>query len=390
MIKTKTQVFLILALLIGLTINIYSGFLLEENSKQITELEDVVAFEFMGDVNNIRNSKGGEWEATSENIQVAIDSLNGERGMVWVPGGKTYTIEPIVVKQDCILNLGFGTYIPNGDSDYMFSLEKGAGLWNGYINIENTGFDGTCVLIDGEDYKNMMTNRVRIYNLDLNSNSNVGTAFWFLCDGTGLQAITMVELSHIRTRRFEYSIRMSSITPYDGSSGCFINANDISHIWMNEDKYGIYIEDHHEEGVQWDRSETSGNFFSDIYYQTPGGTYATYGSVITINGGDYNVFDHIFVWDFLHAPTGSMAFTVDENSISNTIFYRGAIENANIDNQGASTTFYRYGDQEAPPFIMKDANFDIYESYNFYALVRAISYVMVIFSLIGLFITRRM
>jgi len=92
----------------------------------------------------IRNSNGNYWEATGNNIQLAINDA-GSKGIVWLPGGTTLIASStVVLGQNALLDMGGARIVPSGNFN-VIELRSGSMLSDGVIDVSSvTSFCQLC------------------------------------------------------------------------------------------------------------------------------------------------------------------------------------------------------------------------------------------------------
>ena len=187
----------------------------------------------------IRNSNGNYWEADSSNIQVAIDDLGSEGGIVWLPGAMRFNIsDTIIVKENVMLDLGGSALeIPNEGDLTIVELKDGSGIRNGGIDV--AGHVGSHTgNYDFQTYSNFTTPHSCIF---LNASSYIESA---LIEDMYLESISLGYENNIAHYFYIYfndstdnNFWENSENLVDGSTINLATGNGTDSILLNDNTY---------------------------------------------------------------------------------------------------------------------------------------------------------
>lgn len=290
----------------------------------------------------IRNSNGNIWSTTGANIQAAIDDLNGNLGIVWLPGNTTITtsstitlgVNTIVDMQGCIIK-------PDSSFDVV-SIKSGSQLLNGKIDVTEVSFKDRCILFDGG---NLIRAReadisTMVKNVGLRSTNQNGTAIELRADSkVSNEYVVFATCSYIQTDSFEYCIFLNNTGGAVGNDN-YLNSNTFENIQSNNDKYVVWME--RNTSLTLSQSGVEGNSFESNIVQCNNGTIPTYTYQILYCEGGTNTFEFI-VWDWnytdINGQNPSYEFTSGANY--NKLEFTGAA--ANMSDNGIGNTIMDYG-----------------------------------------------
>lgn len=301
----------------------------------------------------IRNSNGKYWEATTANIQKAINDLNNKSGIVWLPGNKSfYLTKTIIVWNNIILDLdGAELKLPNGINTNVVELKDGSGIQNGVIDVSghqarfktgewrytsNTSFNRpyACIFLNASS----MIHSAHIENMAICSisdgyesephnpyifySSNYtgrGYGIHLYASNTNVpQLINNVTVESVHTRGFHTVIFIhNERNPSGGQNGAHIDGNTFERFFSSGDSYFLNISRNPNADKQ--KCTTSGNVVYDVQYQATktsywGGDWICWMFLRT--DGDKNIFKHFSGWDmawYCHTPK-KIVFTSDSSN----------------------------------------------------------------------------
>lgn len=277
----------------------------------------------------IVNSNGNYWEATSSNIQAAIDDLHpqipinggygGTLGFVWLPSGRNFTTDStLVIGRSVILDMQGSTIIPSGNFD-VIKMRDSSQLRNGVINVSSVGnFDKSAITFNATDGFSIKEHLSMVKNMELVSGGLRGKGIYLNTEGSADQCI-IATFRDIKTREFEYGILIN----HTGTGDAFINGNIFSNIEGYGDKYFITFYE--------EQQEVTGNYFQNVRcYCTNNTEYVVW------NNGQANSFDNIvaYNWDSNGGTRASYNFSTTGigNSGGNQLFIslRGGGEDLSV------------------------------------------------------------
>jgi len=298
----------------------------------------------------IRNSNGKYWEATANNIQIAINDLGDAGGIVWLPGNKTFTLtSTLIIHRDITLDMGGCSFYTTSNINVV-DMRDGSIIRNGNIDVSDVGssFDKSAIVINAVNY---IDDGVGIYEMNLESKGPLGIAGSY-GRGTGIyihatdtnvpQKICNVRCKGLYTRDFYYGIRIhNERNPLEGENGAIINGNTFTDLVSMADSY--YIRISRDTNVDLDKCNTSGNYFNIIQYQTGrsgwyGGEHFTW-NVITSDGYG-NSFNNVMIWDWSLAE-GDHAVVLTSDSSHCYVMARGG--SSTWINNGEGNTIFNTG-----------------------------------------------
>ena len=239
----------------------------------------------------IVNSHGNLWEANGSYIQAAIDNLSvyatpnggygGPHATVWLPANTVFTIDSTLqVEQHVTLDMQGSTIVPNGDFDVII-IRKGAEIKDGTINVSPVSdFNSGAIVIYPTDRISMRDHPLRVYNMNLLSESNRGTGLLLQTSGPTDTAMAWLDHYNIGITGFEYAIHINHSGSYS-----YINGNMFSDIVAHDNKYVITVFQGY--------SESGYNHFHNVHcYCTDNTEY------IIWNNGIGTSFNNIIVYNW--------------------------------------------------------------------------------------------
>lgn len=268
----------------------------------------------------ITNSNGNSWEATTTNIQLAIYDLNGTTGEVKIPPGYFELDKLIIPKHVTVIGSGSLSY---GDAQYgakggtQFNLSydtdtiilQGGRLWSCKVQCTNY-YNGTAINIteDGGGYGDqdeiqhiplLLEDVCILNNIESNySTTGKGVTLWAWDGGDWLHDYHIGPgntLSDVVIMGFEYGLYLTA------ESGSYVNANIFSNFELYGNKYDITL-----------TGSTSANIFNNI--QIEGRANSTHA--IWIQGGEFNQFKNVHIYDWHHADGETIVIAGNRNIVS--------------------------------------------------------------------------
>jgi len=337
----------------------------------------------------IRNSNGNYWKANADNIQVAINDLDNNSGIVWLPGNKTfYLSKTIVIHRNIVLDMGGAEFrLPNGVNTNVVELKDGAGIKNGNIDVSghtgsreiiprfrtNTSFTipSACIFLNASSYieSALIENMVLESISDGYSNpgpdpqqfyssnySGSGYAIHlFASNVSSPQLISGVKARHLYLRSFRIGIYLNNNrNPGTGENGAFIRSNSFEFIWFLSVSYGVNLS--RNTGVSRDKCDISHNNFDMMQYQTTGGSYwggeELCWEYMHIEGYS-NSFTNFMLWDYSANHRGNGP-AIDLTSDSSLCYLRGyGCGDTWFRNNGTNNTIMLIGENNINLFLGK-------------------------------------
>lgn len=270
----------------------------------------------------IYNSNGKYWEATTANIQKAINDLDNNSGTVWLPGNKTFIFNStLIIHKNITLDMGGCSFQIDPNSNItMVEMKDGSTIKNGNIDValHNDHHDSdtkfwephSCIYLNASSYIKSAT----ISNMNLESISKgynepdyyddtyTGRGYGIHLHATNVsvpQLITNVNVECLYTRNFYHAIFIQNERhPINNEPGAHIDDNIFERLFNDADSY--YINVSRNTNVDRTNCSTSRNVFNLIQFQTGrsnywGGDEITWKLIITDGYG--NIFTNIMGWD---------------------------------------------------------------------------------------------
>jgi len=290
----------------------------------------------------IVNSNGNYWEATGDNIQIAVDDIGdlevphsgwgGVGATVWLPGGKIFNISSsLTLNRHITLDMGGSVIRPTGNFD-VIDMKAGSGIKNGCINVSAVDdFDQGCIVPDASDYISMREHTLRVQNIDLISANQRGAGIkLYAPSGLGIdQVIVFARFSDVYTQNFEYGVLIKNeVTVAD--NGGVINGNIFTDLTGYGDKYYIWIERNTDDTEP--HCANQGNYFENIQFWCTTDT-----ECIIRNDGYGNIFTSVMVYDWNDA-SGDTSYEFTSDSKQCYLAFRGGSDD--IVNNGAATNTF--------------------------------------------------
>lgn len=332
----------------------------------------------------IRNSNGKYWEATSGNIQLAVDDLNNNSGTVWLPGNKTfYLTATLIIHRNVVLDMGGCAFkLPNGVNTNVVELKDGAGIKNGVIDVAghhsnfttNTSFDmpSACIYLNAsscidsatidcmflnaisDGYNLMGPDPPRFYSSNY---SGLGYGIYLHATNDSVpQKISNVSVKYVYLRSFKIGIYINNErNPASGEDGAFIQGNNFENLCFDSTSYGINITrvTSASKGV----CGTSFNRFDQVQFQTGNGSWwggeEISWSYLGRVDGTGNSFTNMMLWDYSGNHRGSgpaINFTSDSDHCYLHIYGCG---DSWFSNNGSDNTILLVGDNNVNLYIGK-------------------------------------
>ncbi len=272
----------------------------------------------------IRNSDGETFDATSGNIQVAIDSTSSP-GTVWVPSGTYNPPDTILIKEGITLDLCGATIKPLSAYGSIVRLEKDANFWNGFIDCKSIVMSDTDAAVYLSGFSGVVNGDTiqTIKNIRMDGKVGVGSNQHYYGCGVFLNAPSGIcyraLFSRIHISGFRYGIRMFA-------HGGDIQENIFKYIGEYANYYQLYLE-------ASGSSEISDNLF-DMFEAQPGFANTGWGTGVTecniVMKGDChnNLFRSMFFWDYSvdMKDMGKMSLNLDASTSNNFVAWTGGNE----------------------------------------------------------------
>lgn len=225
-------------------------------------------------------------------IQEAIDYASANSIKTVLLEDVTYIISGTInVKQNVKLIGGYGTSFTVYGLNYsVLDIKKNASVEGFKINIDDNGFTGNVILLDGSNRYYNSWNRTAIKDLaiiDWNDYRKC-KGIKLLADGSG-DEISFLEFKNIKLTNLNVGISVEVKKPTSGMA--YVNANLFDNITLEGCNEMINISS--DISVP---NEFTGNIFTNLQVQP---SYATQ-KLFTINGG-YNTFEGM-IWDLHLIP----------------------------------------------------------------------------------------
>jgi hypothetical protein len=322
---------------------------------------------------SITNSNGKRWEATSSNIQFAINDLDNKSGTVWLPGAKIFYItSTIIVWKNIMLDIG-GSQIalPSGVNCNVIELKDGAGVCNGIINVAghqastnylttNSSFriPSACIYLNATSCINSASIEQMYMDSTSDGYNNPGPSppRWYSVNKSGsgygiyLHAVNTSNKQYIRNvqvdkmyfRCFKISIYIHNERNLVGAeNGAYIEHNTFQNIVSAYSSWAVNIT----RVVNSDKCTVNYNHFNQIQYEAGNGDmaeeYISHG--IFWIGGVGNSITNIIPWDFtarhVCEPCAFHAFWFTDASCYCYLRF-GAFPEGYIDNDGEHNTIW--------------------------------------------------
>ena len=337
----------------------------------------------------IRNSNGNCWDATVENIQVAINDLDNNSGTVWLRGNKTYWItETIIIWQDATLDmLGAEFRLPTGIDCNVVEMKDGSAIKNGVIDVSGHQYDsytvnttfsdsghkaaiflnaGSCIdsaLIDCMSIESSSMNAAAtpwlMTSYDSGRNGRGYGVHFYASDTDVPQWIRNVTVKHCYFRCFQHAIFLQNERSNTGTNTAHIDGNTFENFWINACHETINLS--RNTGATRDNCSVSRNYFNNIGMQTGRSSYLG-GEEITFHhlkiDGCGNILKNMMVWDYSGHHQGSGPNT-NLTSDSSQCFVHGigfGYGGSEWNNDGTANTIISivYGNLELGDVIEKD------------------------------------
>jgi len=332
-LRTKTKASLLVLLFILIVIPISLSL-----NRTITDTQDTFT-------TFIKNSNGNYWIANSSNVQVAIDELGSDGGIVWLPGSDNFTITSTLIIRDKIrLEMQGSTIAPSGDFD-VISLRPGSQIKGGIINVSSVGtFDSSAITFNATDNYSFRNHISRIQDLELISASLRGTGILFATQGSTAQAIVNTETNNVRMIDFEYGILLNNT-----GTNAYIKSNTFSDIYGHGNKYFIKVFE--------SQSAIEGNYFFNIQHNCTSNT-----EYIIWNNGRGNIYDTIIAYNWNNNSGAKVAYNFSTSGVghegADQIFlsFRGGSGDIAIGNWSVINNSYTILDYEAGNLTLGEVN----------------------------------
>lgn len=336
---------------------------------------------------SIRNSNGKCWEATTSNIQVAINDLDNHSGVVELPGNKTFWItNTIVVWRNVTLDMcGAEFRLPNGTDCIVVELKDGSAIKNGNIDVSghqslsppyeyqvNTTFcnggqkaiiflnASSCInsaliwymTVESSSFNNDSTPwDMRTY--DSGYNARGYGVHLYASDTDVPQWIRNVTVKHCYFRICQDAIFIQNERNDTGTNAAHIDENTFESLWLSSCHEHINISRNTD--ATRDNCSVDRNYFNNIQMLVGesswyGGEQVTWHFVVVSGYG--NIFRNIFTWDASSSFRRGNGPVINLTSDSSHCFIHGrglCYENTSLwKNYGDNNTVISigYGDLE--------------------------------------------
>lgn len=304
-IRTKIEAVITIAILIV----IIASFSVSSLTRIITsDSDNVVTF--------IRNSRGNIWEATGDNIQLAIDDLGNDGGTVWVGSSVTIT-SPIYLKSNVQLDFQNNKITLGSNVEFViFSGVSFAALRNAYI-VPSTYQTESIILMYLEpgagwydQCRYNLIENIRIYESSAYTSHHNWTGLHIKMDGDS--DITFNTFKDITIYGCKNGIVLES-----NNYGAYANGNTFQNIIISRYVNGIWFK-----GTGIESFES--NLFQHVQFQTMGTSIDPTGYTDPCYGirdvmGRSNHFDECMVWDWHLADDPQYKFTISEDATNTVI-----------------------------------------------------------------------
>ena len=310
----------------------------------------------------IRNSNGKYWEATTENIQVAINDLGDKSGTVWLPGNKFFVFtETLILHENVILDMGGCSFVIAEGYDFdMVDMGDGSAILDGNIDValqdkftSYTSFDAphAAILINASNNINSLL----IKNMNLESFGHEGYSprlgrgygiYLHATDTNVPQKISNVVVEGVYLRCFENGIRIENErNPGAGEYGAIIDGNTFLDISTSSLSYMINIT----RNTEVPRSKCSASNNTFMYLLLQPGRSAYYGD--TDISWQYFYFDgygnsikYVTCWDWGKAYGSSHGKAPGVlSSDSSHCCLMGRTQMDSVTNDGANNILFNFG-----------------------------------------------
>jgi len=263
----------------------------------------------------IRNSKGNYWDATSSNIQVAINDLSSQGGTVWLPAS-TYTItNTIEIKPNVALEAYGAKLVVNANVNAI-QMRPYSKLVGGVIDTSGYGvnYNKAAIYLDGADQFNTFKT-VTVHDVQIKGSpsgwdyANAGSGIRINCiSDTTIKNCYSAHFHNIWIMNFKYGVYLESGKSGSAAGGaCCGNIFDV--FTFHNCKYAIYL------SKLAGSTGTDGNIFSNYMIQP----YASWKIEDVHIEGDYNIF-YGFVFD-----ADGVIYHLLSNANNNRIIEGGAM-----------------------------------------------------------------
>jgi hypothetical protein len=316
----------------------------------------------------IRNSNGKCWEATTDNIQIAINDLDNSSGTVWLPGNKVFIFtKTLIIYKFITLDMGGSSFkISDWGNITMVEMKDGSAIINGNIDVANhhdthdarTNFwePHAAIYLNASSYiesptliQNMHLDSIgKGYNLPgFYDDTYTGRGYGIYLHASNVnvpQLITNVRVENLYTRNFYSAIYIHNERhPTTGQYGARIEGNSFERLIDCGDSY--YIKIKRDTTVSQEKCSTSRNVFNLIQFQAGrpaywGGDQISWNLLVTDGSG--NIWKNVMGWDpsFLRGNGTEIILTSDSYHcfVSGRCGITGRCINSGLDNTLLDTT----------------------------------------------------
>lgn len=243
---------------------------------------------------------------TDKTIQSIIDlAANNGGGDVYIPAGRYFIKNTIIVKPTVRLQLSYGTRLIPSSNVNVVELKKNSSINGGMIYTYGyDNFSKSAIFLSGEEEFTGSINAASISDMQLIGQTGAGNGLFFHAV-KGSDHVSFVQVNNLNINGFNKAIHLKT-EEVKKPNKIWVNANTFSQIAMNNPTYGIYIDGHFDLP-----NEISGNHFSGIQIQTSPDTKQG----IYIKGTKNYV--QAMIWDY---HRGTDAIVLDKNSYRNQLY----------------------------------------------------------------------
>lgn len=250
-----------------------------------------------------------------EKIQNAIDFASVmENGMSHVQlQDRDYSVSSgILLKQNVLLSFGFNTNLMiDGNGTYnVIEMERNTAMNDPSFVVNTTGWDGTCVYLDGKHkyYNSWFRTFVRNLKVLNWAENHKGTGLHMLSQNSG-DEISFLVFENPKFVGLKNAIKLESREPQSGVA--YVTANRFTNLTIDDCVNNIDIIG--EIYGELPTFESSSNQFTNVQIQLSPATE----SVVNI-GSQFNQIDGM-VWDDYHVPAGVKLIKFTNQSANNDL-----------------------------------------------------------------------